>query len=268
MNPVLKNTLNNSQNDIKISIITIVYNNEFTVGNTINSVISQEYANIEYIVIDGQSTDGTKKVIKKYGNKINLFISEPDKGMYDALNKGISYATGSVIGFLHADDIFAHNKAISLIANRFIDPCVDVVYSDLDYVRKGGLNSVVRHWEAGVFSNKKLKNGWMPPHPTLYVRNRIYKKIGVFNLDYNIAADYDLMLRILNNNKINIQYIPEVLVNMSIGGVSNNSLRNIFVKSCEDYKALKSNNIGGLKALLLKNTSKLKQLTCLNMYNK
>jgi glycosyltransferase len=188
-----------------------------------------------------------------------VFVSEADQGIYDALNKGIALATGDVIGFLHADDLFADDAALAKVAEAFVDSSVDAVYGDLVYVSKSEPDKVIRYWKAGDYSLSKLKRGWMPPHPTLYVRRSVYERLGAFDTSLHIAADYDCMLRFLGPGKINCHYIPEVLVRMRLGGKSNRSLANIVQKSVEDYKALKQNKIGGAGALLWKNLSKLPQ---------
>ena len=212
---------------MQISIITATFNSEKTIKHTIQSVINQTYENIEYIIIDGQSTDETLNIIKKYKNKITKIISEPDKGIYDALNKGIEQANGNIIGFLHADDFYAHNKVIENIAKVFKTKNTDSAYGNLEYVSALNTDKIIRNWQAGKFSVKELKRGWMPPHPTFYVKKEIYKRYGNFKLNYKIAADYDLMLRFLGKHQITTVYLDEVLVKMRMGGASNRSLTNI-----------------------------------------
>lgn len=242
---------------MKISIITAVWNNKETIKDAVDSVLAQTYPDIEYIVIDGGSTDGTVDIIKSYGDRITKFVSEKDKGIYDALNKGVRVATGDVIGFLHSDDIFADENSVSKIAEAFCSG-VDGVYSDLVYTPKTDLDKVLRYWKSCDYKPSLLKRGWMPPHPTFYLRRELYDRFGLFDLSFRIAADYEFTLRVLKNN-IQISYIPEVLYKMRLGGASNKSLKNIILKSKEDYRALKKNNIGGLSTLLLKNLSKIGQ---------
>lgn len=244
---------------MKISVITSVYNNKAFIAEAIESVLSQTYDNIEYIVIDGASTDGTVEIIEQYADNIDIFVSEPDKGIYDGLNKGIEKATGDVIGFLHSDDLYEHSQVLETIAKTFKEHGVESVYGDLTYVKKESPETIVRYWKSGPFSTKRLKSGWMPPHPTFYVRREIYERYGAFDLRYKIAADYDSVLRFLGKEKISTHYIPEVLVRMRVGGESNRSLKNLYRKSKEDYMAMKSNGIGGLDALILKNLSKIQQ---------
>ena len=239
---------------MKVSIITSVFNNEKHIEDAINSVLSQTYSNIEYIIIDGNSKDNTKKIIEKYLDKIDIFVSEPDKGIYDGLNKGILKATGDIIGFLHSDDIYYNNKVIEKVVKAFKKD-IDGVYGDLVYIKD---NKVIRYWKSGEFSIEKLKKGWMPPHPTLFLKKSIYEKYGLFDLNFKIAGDYDFILRILKNN-INLKYIPEILYKMRVGGASNKSLKNILQKSNEDLKALYKNNIGGIDVLFRKNFSKITQ---------
>ena len=239
---------------MKVSIITSVFNNEKHIEDAINSVLNQTYKNIEYIIIDGNSTDNTKKIIEKYLDKIDVFISEPDKGIYDGLNKGIKNATGDIIGFLHSDDIYYDNKVIEKVVNNFNEN-IDGVYGDLVYIKE---NKVIRYWKSGEFNIEKLKKGWMPPHPTLFLKKSIYDKYGLFDLDFKIAGDYDFILRVLKNN-LNLKYIPEVLYKMRVGGASNKNIKNIIQKSKEDLKALHKNQIGGFDVLFKKNISKIGQ---------
>ncbi len=243
---------------MKISIITATYNNEKTIADTLYAVSSQTYANIEHIIIDGKSTDNTLKIINENNPKLKIF-SEKDNGIYDALNKGIKHATGDIIGFLHADDIYANNTTIENIAKVFATKNPDSIYSDLHYVAQIDVNKIIRNWQSGEFEYFKLKKGWMPPHPTFFVKKEIYNKFGNFNTNYKIAADYDLMMRFLGKHKISVAYLPEVTVKMRVGGESNKSLKNIIKKMKEDYKVVKTNKIGGIFTLLKKNTSKISQ---------
>lgn len=244
---------------LKISVITVVFNRRDTIEDALRSVSSQDYANVEHIVVDGGSTDGTVELLNAHSGQIDVLVSEADQGIYDALNKGITLASGDVVGFLHADDVFADSGAISKIATAFADKSVGAAYGDLDYVYERDISRVVRHWSAGHFSKSKLAWGWMPPHPTFYVRRSVYDRLGGFDLRYRIAADYDTVLRFLGSGELQPAYIPEVLVKMRMGGVSNRSLANILRKSREDYLALRQNGIGGLGALTWKNLSKITQ---------
>lgn len=244
---------------MKISVITAVYNNRETIAAALDSVLGQAGVDVELVVIDGGSTDGTLEVLRAYADRLDVLVSEPDRGIYDALNKGIERASGEVVGFLHSDDLFADTSALARISGAFADPDVGVVYGDLVYVLKDEPDRVVRYWRSGEFSRPKLAKGWMPPHPTLYVRRSIYEQIGMFDTSYRIAADYDFILRLLGRESLNVQYIPQVLVKMRVGGASNRTLRNILRKSQEDLRALRCNQMGGLITLMRKNVSKLPQ---------
>ena len=245
---------------MKITIITICYNSAATIEKTIESVAEQTYKNIEYIVVDGNSKDTTIDIIKKNEKVIAKWVSEPDKGLYDALNKGIRNATGDVIGFVHSDDLLASREVLSKIACIFQEVKVDGVYGDLQYVNKEDTSKVIRYWKSEVFKPELLKKGWMPAHPTLFLKKEVYEKHGLFNLNYNIAADYDLMLRIFSDPTLKFKYLPEVITKMRVGGASNGSLKNIKLKSLEDLKALRTNGIKNpIKVLAYKNFSKLGQ---------
>jgi len=244
---------------MKISIITAVYNNRDEIEIAINSVLSQTYKNIEYIIVDGGSTDGTVEIINRHIDKISRFISEPDKGIYDALNKGLSIASGDIIGLLHSDDIFASNMVIEKIAETFIQGNYDAVYGDLEYVSKTDTSKVIRYWKSSQFDAANFYEGWMPPHPTLFMKKKIYEEYGNFDTSYKIASDYDLMLRTLASGKIEAKYIPIVITRMRLGGTSNKNLKNIWRKSFEDWQALRRNNIGGFLILLKKNLTKIGQ---------
>lgn len=244
---------------LKISVITAVFNNRQTIAAAVDSVLSQACVEVELLVIDGGSTDGTLDVLQAYGDRLSVLVSEPDEGIFDALNKGILLSTGDVVGFLHSDDMFADERVLMRIAEAFVAPDVGAVYGDLLYVRRNAPDVVVRYWRAGKFSQTRLKWGWMPPHPTFYVRRSVYQRLGVFDLRYRIAADYDTILRFLGKGKIRVDYIPEVLVRMRLGGTSNRSFANIVRKSKEDYLALRRNGVGGVGTLAWKNLSKVKQ---------
>ena len=243
---------------MRVSVITVVYNNRDTIADAIESVCAQRGAEIELIVVDGASTDGTRDVLARYASKISLLVSEPDRGIYDALNKGISLATGDVIGFLHSDDVLADNEAIARVAVQFADASVDAVYGDLVYVRKDDPSRIVRTWTAGSYTPSRIARGWMPPHPTFYARRSVYERLGKFDTSFRIAADYDCMLRFLKAG-IRVAYIPHLQVRMRVGGASNKSLANIIKKSSEDFRALRRNNVGAVVALLCKNLRKVPQ---------
>jgi len=225
---------------MKISLITVCYNAEKTIEQCFRSVINQSYKNIEYIVIDAKSTDATLAIIEKYKTHFSIVVSEPDQGIYYAMNKGIALATGDIIGILNADDIFAHQNVLENVAQKFVLENKDSLYADLQYVNE---NNVVRYWKSG---NYKINNwywGWMPPHPTFYVKREIYQRFGVFNTTIQLAADYELMLRFLLKYNISTSYLAEVTVKMAVGGVSNKSFKNRLVANQEDKKAWTLNRL-------------------------
>lgn len=228
---------------VKVSIITVVYNNVQTLRDTIESVLAQDYPHIEYIIVDGASTDGTVELVQGYGSRIGQFISEPDKGLYDAINKGIRLASGEVVGLLHSDDLFYGTDAVSKIARTFEQQTVDSVYADLHYVDQKDTRRVVRNWHSGEFSRKRFRLGWMPPHPTFYVKKAVYEQYGLYDTEFKSAADYELMLRLLYKHNISTAYIPDTLVKMRVGGESNRSLKNRLRANREDFMAWRKNNL-------------------------
>ena len=313
-----------------VSIITAVFNNARHIGSCIESIHSQTWPDIEHIIIDGGSTDGTLQVIEEvmsresqvtnhrlpitnHLTRVSRLVSEPDNGIYDALNKGIKLATGDVIGFLHADDIYADETVIKKVVKTMTESNLDSCYGDLVYVKDNGNRSggtdkedkrlrgqedrltslqadkltgkkgkrtrgqessdrstqnpelithnfkTVRYWKSGPFEKGLFKKGWMPPHPTFFVRREVYRRLGVFDTGFRIAADYELMLRFLWKNNISTCYIPDVLIKMRTGGASNGSLRNILKKSAEDYRAMRMHGLGGLATLVRKNLAKIPQ---------
>lgn len=244
---------------IKISVITAVFNSKDTLEQALASILSQSHPAVEMIVIDGASTDGSLDILERYRQYFGVFISEKDGGIYDALNKGIKSATGDVIGFLHADDVLQNTEVLGKVAAAFLDPEVDAVYGDLVYVARNNIDNVLRYWRGGIYGNKSFQHGWMPPHPTFYVRRSIFERLGGFDTRYRIAADYDLILRFLAVEKIHSIYIPEIMVRMRVGGISNQSLKSIVRKSLEDINVLRRNNVGGVWALLMKNVRKISQ---------
>jgi len=229
---------------MKVSIITVVYNSEnFIVKDAINSVRSQDYQDIEYIVIDGASTNGTLEILKENQDSIDILVSEPDKGIYDAINKGINLATGDIIGILNSDDMYLNDKVISRVVEEFKTKNVDSTYADLVYVDPVNTDIIERHWISGEYKENLFKSGWMPPHPTFFVKKEIYKKYGVFNTELRSAADYELMLRFIHVNKISISYIPEIIVKMRSGGYSGQSLSHRLFANREDRRAWEINNV-------------------------
>lgn len=244
---------------MKISVITASYCCAHTIADTLTSVAAQSHTEVEHVVVDGASPDGTWQIVQSLRSPRVVALSEPDQGLYDALNKGIARSSGEVIGFLHADDVFADADALARIAAAFADPAVDAVYGDLQYVHQEDVARVVRYWRSRPFSPKLLRRGWMPPHPTLYVRRAWYERLGGFDLRYRIAADYEFILRLFSQAGLRVTYLPHVLVRMRVGGMSNRSLSNIVRKSAEDLRALRTHGVGGLGTLAWKNLSKLGQ---------
>jgi glycosyltransferase len=228
---------------LKVSIITVCFNSASTIRDTINSVINQTYPNIEYIIIDGNSKDDTYQIVKSYGTKISIHKSEPDKGIYDGLNKGISLASGDIIGMLHADDFYANSTVIEQIVTLFENSDTDSLYSDLDYVDPENTSKIIRHWVSGKYKAGKFLFGWMPPHPNFFVKRFIYNQLGLFNLELKSAADYELMLRYIHKNNIKTVYLPLVTVKMRAGGMSNKSLSNRIRANNEDRKAWELNGL-------------------------
>ena len=210
----------------KLSVVTVVYNGAGTIEQCIKSVHGQNYKNIEHIIVDGSSTDGTLEIIKKYNSILGAVVSESDNGIFDAMNKGIGLASGDIVGILNSDDFYADNQILSRVAGVFNNQDVDSCYGDLQYVDRANTDSIIRHWKSKSYSEKLFYRGWMPPHPTFFVRRGVYERYGVFNLNLGTAADYELMLRFLLKNGISTHYIPEVLVRMRTGGQSNVSILN------------------------------------------
>ena len=223
---------------MRISIITVSFNSADTIKDTLQCISEQQYSNVEHIIVDGKSTDHTVAIINGFAH-VTKFISEPDGGLYDAMNKGLQLATGDIRGILNSDDVFADNDVLNKVAAAFADNSVDCVYGDLQYVQKYHPDKVVRTWKAGKFVRGNILYGWMPPHPTFFARKEVYNKVGHFNTMLKSAADYEIMLRILYKHGYSAAYIPSVLVKMRSGGISNASIRNRFRANREDAKAWK-----------------------------
>lgn len=228
--------------NIKISIITVCYNSANTIEDTFKSIEAQTYENIEYIVVDGVSKDNTLEIAEKYKNIITHLISEKDSGLYDAMNKGITLASGGVIGILNSDDLYCDNNAIEKVMSIFNEnEDLDSVYADIFYVDKNNTDKIVRQWNSG--KQKSFKNGWHPAHPTLFIKKEIYDRYGLFDLNFKIAADFEIMLRFLEKNQITTFYLPEHIMKMRLGGESNKSIKNIINQNVECLKAFEKNNV-------------------------
>jgi glycosyltransferase len=223
------------------------------------SIGQQNYPFIEHIIIDGGSSDGSLGIIKKLMIPNSILLSEPDEGIYDALNKGVLLASGDVVGILHSDDFLVDESVLTDVAIIFSDPLVDAVYGDLEYVGQSDITKVIRFWRAGKFSRFKMSWGWMPPHPALFIRRSVYDRLGLYDVNYKISADYEAILRFFYCHRIVPFYFPRTLVRMRLGGESNKSILKILIKTKEDYLALRSNNVGGFGSLFWKNISKIKQ---------
>jgi glycosyltransferase len=242
-----------------ISVITVCFNSAATIVDTLRSVAAQTHAEVEHIVVDGASSDDTLRLVRTHGAHVATLISEPDLGIYDAMNKGLAAATGEFVGFLNADDLFASPRSLQLLAEALAADDADMAYGDLVYVRADDTGVVVRLWRSGRFGRSRLRFGWMPPHPTFYARRSLLVQHGGFNILLRIAADYDLMLRCLCASGQRVSYVPEVLVRMRLGGASNRSLKALWRKSREDLGALRHSGVGGVGSLLCKNLRKLPQ---------
>ena len=222
---------------MKVSIITATFNSEKTIRDTLNSVANQAYKNIEHIIVDGCSSDATLAIVKSYTH-VSKIISEKDSGIYDAMNKGITVCTGDIIGILNSDDFYANKEVLSQIVALFAsDPELECVYSDLDYVDKHAINKVTRKWRSGQIGSNSFINGWMPPHPTVFVRKSVYQIYGSFNTMFRFSADYEFMLRIIHKHKCKFAYLPIVSVKMRTGGLSNSSFKNRLLANREDRLA-------------------------------
>lgn len=228
---------------MKVSIITVCYNSEKTIRDTIQSVVSQKYPNIEYIIVDGVSKDGTVSIVQSFKDRISHFISEPDNGIYDAMNKGIALATGDIVGFLNSDDMYVDSDVVDTVTKQFGNDRCDAVYGGLVYVHPKDLRKVFRVWKSGPFHRFSFLFGWMPPHPSFFVKREIFQKYGMFNTKLKLASDYEMMLRLLYKHQIAASYVPKVLVRMRLGGISNASIFNRIRAHREDREAWRLNGL-------------------------
>jgi len=245
---------------MKVSIITVSYNSAQTIADTIKSVISQDHDDIEYIIIDGNSSDNTLAVIDSYKSQLFKVVSEPDNGIYHAMNKGLALATGDVIGILNSDDIYVDSTVISDVVAAIDRANSDACYADLCYVEKSDLTKVVRCWQSGSYSKGNFLKGWMPPHPAFFVKKEFYQKFGFFNTDFRTSADYEIMLRMLYKHNLSCTYLPRVIIQMRVGGQSNISLKNRIKANREDRKAWAVNGLKpGIFTLFRKPLSKISQ---------
>ncbi len=242
-----------------ITVITVVFNGAETLHDTIKSVMMQSYDNIEHIIVDGGSSDETADILRQYDHVIDYWISEKDAGIYDAMNKGITRATGDIIGFLNADDLYNSNDVVEKVIDTFLSKKYDAVFADLLYVNTNNLNHIVRKYSSKKFSPNKLAYGWMPAHPTLYLCKEVFEKYGIFKTDYQIAGDYELVARLFYKYKISYKYLPIEMVKMRIGGVSTQGWRSNILLNKEILRACKEN---GIHTNLFKIYSKYPQKIC------
>lgn len=230
---------------MKVSIITTTYNSEATIEMTIQSVLRQTYVDIEYLIVDGASKDGTLDIVRKYESSFHgrmRWVSEKDNGLYDALNKGIASSTGDIVGILNSDDFFTSDDVIQRMVNDFSDD-VDAVYGDIHFVSPGNLNKSVRYYSSRFFRPWQLRFGYMPAHPSFYARRSVFDKVGLYSLNYKIAADYDMMVRVFHVHNVRTKYIPMDFVTMRVGGLSTSSFKNRIKITIEDAKACRSNGL-------------------------
>ncbi len=248
---------------MKISIVTVTYNSEKTVKDTIESVISQTYKDYEYLVVDGNSKDSTLDILREFEPRFEgrmHWKSERDKGIYDAMNKGFKWATGDVLMLINSDDLFARPDALELVVKEFEKhPGVDGVYANLYYVSQNNIDNIVRVWKTG--KQEPMRKGWLPAHPTFYVKRDCYEKYGYFNLNYPLAADFELMLRFIEGHGIKLAYLPEYLVKMRLGGATSKNIKNIYNQDVETIKAFKENGLpgGNITYLFWRYLPKIKQ---------
>lgn len=245
----------------KISIITVCYNSAATIRETLESVAAQSHADIEHIIVDGGSRDETLALVHAHRAFAGPLVSEPDRGIYDAMNKGLALASGEIVGFLNSDDVLANPGVLSRIAAAFEAPEVDACYGDLVYVAASNPARVVRYWRSRDYELGLCRRGWMPAHPTFYVRRQAYQRHGGFDDSLRIAADFEICLRLLEVHRLRVTYLPQVLVKMRTGGVSNSSLRNVIRSNREVSWALRKHGYpSGWLLILGKLASKLTQL--------
>ena len=244
--------------DIKVSIVTVCFNSAATIRDTIESVISQDYSNIEYIIVDGSSKDETMDIVREYMDKIDILISEPDDGIYDAMNKGIRAATGDVLGLLNSDDIYSDSSSVGKLVRCMNDAGTDTVFADLVIVDPSNLDRVLRYYDSSSFQLGRLRYGWMPAHPTLLVKRRLYEKYGYFSLNYRIASDFEMVVRLLHTAHSSFAYLPSVVVKMRAGGMSTSGLKSSWILNREIVHACRANGIKtSLFRVLLKTPAKL-----------
>jgi glycosyltransferase involved in cell wall biosynthesis len=241
---------------MKISVITVCYNSAATISDTLSSVAAQNYGDIEHIVVDGASKDGTADLVRAHDGHVVRLVSEPDKGIYDAMNKGLALATGDVVGFLNADDMYEGTDAVTRIADAFSSPALDGVYGDLVLVDAVDVTRIVRYWRSCPHETGMCVQGWMPPHPTLYVRRAVLVAAQGFNTDYKIQSDFELVLRLFEVTKFRSRYLPGTLVRMRMGGTTTGSFKNIIKGNIEAARACEVHGFGGGISFMIKKMSR------------
>lgn len=228
---------------MKISVVTVAFNAADTIADTLQSVATQGHDSIEHIVIDGASSDGTTQIVDNYRDSLAHIVSEADDGIYHAMNKGIALATGDIVGTLNADDMYMHDDVLKRVAKIFSDPAVEACYGDLIYVNRNNLDKIIRYWTSQDYRPGLFERGWLPAHPTFFVRRKIYEKYGLFDLQYRIQSDFELTMRFLAVHKIKSVYIPDILIRMRMGGTTNNSAMNFIKGNLESYRACKKHGL-------------------------
>jgi glycosyltransferase involved in cell wall biosynthesis len=253
---------------MKFSIITLTLNSEKTILSTLRSIKSQKNVITQHIILDGESTDQTQKIIKKYKEKKTLFVIKKNKNVYNALNDAIKFCKNEIVGILHSDDTYFSKNTLNEVKNIFLNTHANIVYGDIIYVRKYK-NKIIRNWVSNTKNYTRvlkkddyrnlINNGWMPPHTSLFIKKNLLKKIGNYNESYRISSDYDFIIRIFKHKNLKVYYQPKTLIVMKTGGLSNKSIKNIAIKFMEDLTIIKNNNLGGYKTLFFKIFSKIKQ---------
>lgn len=247
----MRQVVDNPTRIAKISVVTVCFNSQATIADTIQSVLGQDFPDIEYIIVDGGSNDGTLGIINENFHGIALLISEPDGGIYDAMNKGIKAATGDAICMLNSDDVYTSKSAVRKMAEQMSQQGTDTVFADLVYVDKHDMSQIVRHYSSKKFKPSQLKYGWMPAHPTFLCRRRVYQKWGGYSLDFRIASDFEMMVRLFHRARVSYAYLPDVLVKMRVGGISTSGLRNSWALNREILRACRSHGLRTNSFLLL-----------------
>ncbi|MDQ7989783.1 MAG: glycosyltransferase family 2 protein [Candidatus Dactylopiibacterium sp.] len=228
---------------MKISVVTAAYNAAATIQDTLDAVAMQTHPDREHIVIDGASTDGTRELVERNRQRLSHFVSEPDRGVYDAMNKGLALASGDIVAFLNADDVYVHEGVLARVAELMSDPALDACYAGLYFVAQDDISRTVRRMPSRAYQPGLLERGWMPPHPTLFVRRRILEEIGGFDLQFALQSDFDLVIRLFAVRGIRSLHVPETWVRMRMGGLSNRSWRHVVRGNLEAYRACRKNGL-------------------------